>query len=97
MQAERQVGISRVVLEDAAVGSGAAVKAEAAVLAPSHQRLLLVALLRALIHTRAARTEALHHVLADLQIETQHTHVHAVHQQETRAVIPAHVRQNTTI
>lgn len=89
VKTEREVGISGVVLEDAAVGSGAPVNPQAGVVATSHQRLLLLALSRALAQTHAARAEALHHVLADLQIEAQHHHVHAVHQQKTRAVIPA--------
>lgn len=93
VKTEREVGISGVVLEDAAVGSRAPVKSQAGVVAPSHQRLLLLVLSRALAQTHAARAEALHHVLADLQIETQHHHVHAVHQQKTRAVIPANTQE----
>lgn len=82
------MGVSRVVLEDPAVGSGAAVDSQAAVIAPAHQRLSLQLLAGSFAQTGAAGAELPQEELADAQVEAQHHDVDAVDQQKTGGVVP---------
>lgn len=86
VQAKGQVREAGLVLEDAAVGSGAAVDPQAGVIAPAHQRLPL--LLRAFSQAGAAGAQPPQHKLADAEVETQNHDVHHVDQEERGGVVP---------
>lgn len=86
VQAERQVREAGLVLENPAVGSGAAVDPQAGVVAPAHQGLPL--LLGAFSQAGAAGAQPPQHKLADPEVETQNHNVHHVDQEETGGVIP---------
>lgn len=88
MQAERQVRVPRVVLEDAAVCSGAAVDSQTGVVVPAHQGLYLRLLAGSFAQTGAARTQLLQHKLTDAKIEAQNHDVDRVDQQQTGGVVP---------
>lgn len=96
MQAERQVRVARVVLEDPAVGSGAAVHSQAAAVAPAHQRLHLRLPAGPLAQAGAAGAQLLQHKLADAQVEAQNDDVDAVDQQQAGGVVPARVKGETS-
>lgn len=86
VQAEGQVREAGLVLEDPAVGSGAAVDPQAGVVAPAHQRLPL--LLGALSQAGAAGAHPPQHKLADAEVEAQNHDVHHVDQEERGGVVP---------
>lgn len=86
VQAEGQVGEARLVLEDAAVGSGAAVDPQAGVVAPGQQGLPL--LLGAFSQAGAAGAQPPQHKLADAQVEAQNHDVDHVDQEEAGSVVP---------
>lgn len=88
VQAERQVRVARVVLEDAAVCPGAAVDAQAGAVAPAHQRLRLRLPAGALGQAGAAGTQLPQHKVADAQVEAQHDDVDPVDQQQAGGVVP---------
>lgn len=88
MQAERQVRVPRVVLEDAAVCPGAAVDSQTGVVVPAHQGLYLPLLAGSFAQTGAARTQLPQHKLADAKIEAQNHDVDRVDQQQTGGVVP---------
>lgn len=85
MQAEGQVGEAGL-LEDAAVGSGAAVDPQAGVVAPGQQGLPL--LLGAFSQAGAAGAQPPQHKLADAQVEAQDHDVDHVDQEEAGSVVP---------
>lgn len=86
VQAEGQAREARLVLEDPAVGSGAAVDPQGGVVTPAHQRLPL--LLGAFSQAGAAGAHPPQHKLADAEVETKNHDVHHVHQEERGGVVP---------
>lgn len=88
MQAEGQVRVSRVVLENSTVGSGAAVDPQTAVVVPVHQGLVLVLLPCSVAQAGAARTQLPQHKLTDAKVKTQNHDVEAVDQQERGSLVP---------
>lgn len=88
MQAEGQVRVARVVLEDPTVSSGATVDSQAGVVAPAQQRLHLRLPAGPLSQAGAAGTQLPQHKLADAQIEAQDDDVDSVDQQQAGSVIP---------
>lgn len=91
VQAEGQVREAGLVLEDPAVGSGAAVDPQAGVVAPAHQRLPL--LLGPFSQAGAAGAHPPQHKLADAEVKTQNHDVHHVDQEERGGVVPAGKKQ----
>lgn len=89
VQAEGQVRVARVVLEDPTVGSGATVDPQAGVVAPAHQRLRLGLLAGASAQTGAAGAQLPEDELADAEVEAQDHDVEGVDQQQRRGVVPA--------
>ena len=87
VQAERQVRVARVILEDPAVGPRPVVGPQAGV--EAHQGPGLLGPPGILPQTGAAGAEATQDELADAQVEAQHHDVDAVHQQQTGRVVPA--------
>lgn len=92
MQAEGQVREAGLVLEDAAVGSGAAVDPQAGVAAPAHQGLPL--LVGAFSQAGAAGAQPPQHKLTDAEVEAQHHDVHHVDQEEAGRIIPESQKHN---
>lgn len=92
VQTKGQVREAGLVLEDPAVGSGAAVDPQAGVVAPAHQRLPL--LLRAFRQAGAAGAQPPQHELTDAEVEAQNHDVHHVDQEETGSVIPESKKRN---
>lgn len=88
MQAERQVRVSRVILEDAAVSPGATVDSQTGVVAPAHQRLYLSLLPRSFTQTGAARAHPPQDKLADVKVKAQNHNVDAIDQQQRGCIIP---------
>lgn len=89
VQAEGQVRVARVVLEDPAVCSGATVDPQAGVVTPAHQRLHLRLPTGPSGQASAAGAQLLQHKLADAQVEAQDNDVDAVDQQQAGGVVPA--------
>lgn len=89
VQAEGQVRVARVVLEDPAVGSGAAVDSQAGVVTPAYQRPNLRLPAGAFGQAGAAGTQLSQHKLADAQVEAQDDDVDSVDQQQAGGVVPA--------
>lgn len=94
VQAEGQVRVSRVVLEDPAVRPGATVDSQTGVVVPAHQRPRLRLLAGAFTQTGAARAQLPQDELADAQVEAQDHDVDAVDQQQTGSVIPVNKKNN---
>ena len=88
MQAEGQVRVSWVILEDAAVCSGATVDAQAGVVIPAHKRLPLRLLAGPFPQTGAARTELSQHKLTDAKVKAQNHDVDHVDQQQAGCIVP---------
>lgn len=86
VQAEGQVREAGLVLEDPAVGSGAAVDPQAGVVAPAHQRLPF--LLGAFGQAGAAGAQPPQHKLTDAEVKAQNHDVHHVDQEEAGGLIP---------
>lgn len=89
MQAEGQMRVSRVILEDPAVCSGATVHSQAGVIVPAHQRLNLRLLTGSFAQTGAARAHLSQDKLTDAKVEAQNHDVDSVNQQQTGSIIPA--------
>lgn len=92
MQAEGQVRVARVVLEDPTVCSGATVDSQAGVVTPANQRLHFRLPAGPLAQASAAGTQLPQHKLADAQIEAQDNDVDSVDEQQAGGVVP--VRRN---
>lgn len=88
MQAEGQVRVARVVLEDPTVCSGATVDSQAGGVAPANQRLHLSLPAGPLAQAGAAGTQLPQNKLADAQIEAQDNDVDPVDQQQAGGVVP---------
>lgn len=88
MQAERQVRVSGVILENPAVCSGATVYSQAGFFVPAHQRLRLCLLTGFSAQTGAARTQLPQDELTDAKVEAQNHDVDDVDQQQTGSVVP---------
>lgn len=88
MQAEGQVRVSRVVLEDPTVCSGATVDSQTGVIVPAHQRLSLRLLVGSFAQTGAARAHLSQHELTDAKVEAQNHDVDSIDQQQTGSVVP---------
>lgn len=80
--------VSRVILEDPAVCSGATVDSQAGVIVPAHQRLPLRLLAGPFSQTGAARAELSQHKLADAKVKAQNHDVDHVDQQQTGSIVP---------
>lgn len=92
VQAEGQMREAGLVLEDPAVGSGAAVDPQAGVVAPAHQRLPL--LLGGYSQAGAAGAQPPQHKLTDAQVEAQNHNVDHVDQEETGSLVPGSKKYN---
>lgn len=88
MQAEGQVRVSRVVLEDPTVCSGATVDSQTGVIVPAHQRLSLRLLVGSFTQTGAARAHLSQHEFTDAKVEAQNHDVDSIDQQQTGSVVP---------
>lgn len=89
VQAQGQVRVSRVVLEDAAVPSGPAVDSQTGVFVPARQRLRLRLLPGAWAQAGAAGAQPPQDELTDPEVEAQNHDVDAVDQQQAGGVVPA--------
>ena len=97
VQAEGQLRVARVVLEDAAVRPGAAVHPQAGVVAPAQQRLRLLLFPGPFSQAGAAGAQLPQEELADAQVEAQHHDVDAVDQQQAGGVVPANKTHSLSI
>lgn len=88
MQTEGQVRVSRVVLEDPTVCSGATVDSQTGFIAPAHQRLYLSLLTRSFTQTGAAGAQLPQDKLTDAKVKAQNHDVDAVDEQQTGSVVP---------
>lgn len=88
MQAEGQVRVARVVLEDPAVCSGSTVDSQAGAVTPAHQRLHLRLPTGLFGQASAAGAQLLQHKLADAQVEAQDNDVDTVDQQQAGGIVP---------
>lgn len=88
MQAEREMRVSRVVLEDPTVCSGATVDSQTCVVIPAHQWLSLSLLSRPFAQAGAARTQLPQDKLANAKVKAQNHDVDAIDQQQAGSVIP---------
>lgn len=89
MQAEGQMRVSRVILEDPTVCSGATVDSQAGVIVPAHQRLYLRLPTGSFTQTGAARAHLSQDKLTDAKVKAQNHDVDSVNQQQTGGIIPA--------
>ena len=88
VQAEGQVRVSRVVLEDPAVRSGSTVDSQTGVVIPAHQRLRLRLLAGPFTQTGAAGAQLPQDELTDAKVKAQNHDVDGVDQQQTGSVVP---------
>lgn len=93
MQAEGQVRVTRVILEDPAVCPRATVDSQTGVIIPAHQRLRLRLLARPSTQTGAARAQLSQHKLTDAKVEAQNHNVDNVDHQQTGSVVPRNKTQ----
>lgn len=80
--------ITRFVVEDPAVCSGATVHSQAGVVVPAHQRLSLCLLSGSFTQARAARAQLSQHKLTDAKVKAQNHNVDHIDQQKTGGVVP---------
>lgn len=89
MQAEGQVRVSRVVLEDPAVCSGPTADPQTGDVVPAHQRLRLRLFAGSFTQTGAAGAQLPQDKLTDTKVEAQNYDVDDVDHQQTGSVVPA--------
>lgn len=88
MQTEGQVGVSRVVMEDPAVSSGAIVDMQSGVFTPAQQSMCLSLLSGSVAQTGAAGAQLPQDKLADAQVKAQNHDVDTIDQQQAGSVVP---------
>lgn len=96
MQAEGQVRVARVILEDPAVCPRATVDSQTGVIVPAHQRLRFPLLAGASSQTGATRAQLSQHKLTDAKVEAQDHNVDDIDHQQTGSVVPGNKRSLNT-